>query len=90
MTKVLTPTATNPVHILSTGELDALIPDESAAIAYMEKKRWGKDRHCVKCGCADRITPEARRPGTYWCGDCRSRLYRSHKPPWCMPSFPAE
>ena len=51
--------------------LSEMYPTEEEAIAYLERLRWGDDIHCVRCGCYMRIKAQ-KRPGQYWCGDCRS------------------
>lgn len=45
---------------------------ERKARRYFENLRWGKTPICVKCGGFQKITKQKKRPGQYWCGDCRS------------------
>ena len=57
---------------LSLFDLMQMFPDEKDAIRYMERIRWGDSPCCVRCGCTDRITPNKRKFGRYWCGICRA------------------
>ena len=57
---------------LSLFELMEAYPTEQDAIKYLEQLRWGDEPVCTKCGCTGRIKPQAKHPGRYWCGDCRS------------------
>ncbi len=50
-------------------------PDKASALAYFERIRWGDgDKDCTKCGKADRVTPNKKFPGRYWCGHCRGHF----------------
>ena len=57
-------------------ELIRRFPDDSAAEAWFEEKRWGQagqPSHCALCGSTERLKPAPnRRPLPYWCGACRS------------------
>lgn len=66
-------TMTKPRQAKSLGlfELMQLYPTEVAAIRYLEKIRWGNKRVCVRCGADNKITPQKRHVGRYWCGSCR-------------------
>ena len=53
---------------LSLFTLSAKIPDEAAAVAYVEAKRWGETPVCPKCG----STKTTRRPKyQHRCNSCR-------------------
>lgn len=53
-------------------ELMEKYPTEHKARKYFEEIRWGKGKPvCVRCGCFEKITPQKKHPGRYWCGDCR-------------------
>lgn len=56
---------------ISLFELMEKYPTEEDAIKYLEKLRWGNERHCTRCGSTDKITPQSKHPGRYWCGSCR-------------------
>ena len=36
--------------IISFAEFEKMIPDEAAAVAFMEEKRWGQTPRCPRCG----------------------------------------
>lgn len=56
---------------LSLFDLMQMYPTELDAIRYMERIRWGDTPCCTRCGGTDKIT-EQKKPGEYWCGDCRN------------------
>ena len=56
---------------ISLFELMEKYPTEEDAIKYLEKLRWGNERHCTRCGSIEKITPQSKHPGRYWCGSCR-------------------
>ncbi len=55
---------------ISAFEFMEMFPDETSAREWFEKKRWGKQRVCPKCGGMHKIKTTGR-AGSYWCGDCR-------------------
>ncbi len=57
---------------LSLFDLTQRYPTKQSVIDYLERIRWGDTPHCTKCGGTDRIKAQAKHPGRYWCGDCRS------------------
>ena len=57
---------------LSLFDLMQRYSTKQSAIEYLERIRWGDSPFCTKCGGTDRITAQKRRPGNYWCGECRS------------------
>ena len=59
------------VKTISLFELMEKYPTEADAIKYFEDRRWGNNLHCVKCGGVEKITPQSKHPGRYWCGNCR-------------------
>ena len=54
---------------ISTFQLFAMFPDEAAARAYMEKRRWPEGAVCPTCEETKRITP--RKNGFYRCNACK-------------------
>lgn len=56
-------------------ELFKLFPDEEAAEAWFESRRWGENREsfrCPRCSGTDRISfVPNRKPMPYWCGACK-------------------
>jgi transposase-like protein len=54
---------------ISTYQIFELYPDEAAARAYLEKRRWPTGVSCPFCAEANRITP--RRDGFYRCNACK-------------------
>ena len=52
-------------------ELNGKYPTEDKARKYFERLRWGKKPTCVRCGHSDRITPQKKPSGQFWCGGCR-------------------
>ena len=75
---------------ISLMDLFARFPDDEAAQAWFEERRWGKAGHptyCPNCGCTEKLRPvPSGRPAPYWCGDCRRNfsvrtgtvMHRSH------------
>ena len=57
---------------ISLFDLMTKYPTEQHAIDYLERIRWGDTPYCTKCGGLEKITAQAKHPGRYWCGDCRS------------------
>ncbi len=57
---------------ISLFELMEQYPTEADAIKYLEQIRWGDSLCCVRCGGEDKITPQKKDIGRYWCGYCRS------------------
>ena len=58
-------------NTLSLFELMQMYPTEEDAIRYMERIRWGDTPCCTRCGSTDKISPNKKRFGDYWCGYCR-------------------
>ncbi len=61
----------NKAKTLSLFDLMVQFPTKESAIAYFEQIRWGNNCACVRCGAVDKITPQKKHPGRYWCGHCR-------------------
>ena len=57
---------------LSLFSIMEIFPTISDALRYIERVRWGNSLVCTKCGCDGKVTSQAKHPGRYWCGDCRS------------------
>lgn len=47
-------------------------PTEADAVAYLERITWGADPVCTRCGGTEKIKPQPKHLGRYWCGDCRN------------------
>lgn len=63
---------------ISLIELFQRFPNNEAAEAWFESKRWGhnlEDLHCPRCGSYDRVnlTPSGK-PSRFWCGECRKNF----------------
>ena len=56
---------------LSLFDLMQMYPTEEDAIRYMGRIRWGDTPCCTRCGSTDKISPNKKRFGDYWCGYCR-------------------
>lgn len=56
--------------IISLYQLMEKIPDEAAAIRFLEELRWGKRLYCPKCGSLDAFRSKTG-PMSHWCPDCR-------------------
>lgn len=67
-------------HVKSKGKDDKIslyqlmeaIPDEAAAIKYLEDLRWGDQLSCPKCGSLEATKCEWAKRQSHWCPDCRS------------------
>ena len=57
---------------VSLFELMEQYPAEADAIKYLERIRWGDAPCSVRCGSENKITPQKKHIGRYWCGYCRS------------------
>lgn len=55
---------------ISTYQIFEMFPNESAARAYLEARRWANGVTCANCGEASRITP--RKDGFYRCNACKT------------------
>jgi len=55
---------------ISTYQVFKMFPDEAAARAYLENRRWPNGAICPDCGEASRITP--RKEGFYRCNACKT------------------
>ena len=60
-----------PAQTLGWLDLMALFPTEQAAIEYLDRMRWGDSPACTRCGAADKLTPQPKFAGRWWCGHCR-------------------
>ncbi len=58
-------------NTLSLFDLMRMYPAEEDAIRYLERIRWGSTPRCARCGSPDKISPNKKRFGDYWCGYCR-------------------
>ena len=57
--------------VVSTFELMERIPDEDAAVNFLEELRWKGRLYCPNCGSLDATRKENGRPMSHWCPDCR-------------------
>lgn len=57
---------------LSLYEFLQRFPDEKAAVAYFEKRRWNGRLVCPYCGSLDANETPKRKPMPFWCGECKS------------------
>ena len=57
--------------VISLKQFSALIPDEEAAITFMENRRWGKGMYCPKCGVENCYRVKSGKPMPYRCRVCK-------------------
>ena len=57
--------------IISFREFEEQIPDEEAAIAFFEEKRWRNGPYCPLCGLQNVYRVESGKPLSHRCRDCR-------------------
>ena len=57
--------------IIGLKQFDKVIPDESAAIAFIEEKIWGDTPFCGHCGGNNAYRVASGRPMSHRCRDCR-------------------
>lgn len=57
--------------ILSTYQFMAHYPNEDAARAYLEKRRWANGRACPHCNSLRTASVKSEKPMPYHCQDCR-------------------
>lgn len=62
-----------PVGV-SLVELFELFPDDGAAEAWLESKRWPNGKHCPDCSSARYARVKNRNPMPYRCKDCRGHF----------------
>lgn len=55
-------------------EFMQMFPNEAAATAHFEKKRWGSEVHCPHCGSLSCSTVENKKPMPFRCRDCRKHF----------------
>ena len=58
--------------VISLYQLMERIPDEAAAVRFLEELRWGERLYCPKCGSLDAMKSTANCRMSHWCPDCRS------------------
>ena len=56
---------------ISTFEFLSQVPDEAAATAFLERKRWGDTPWCPRCGTKDVAQTPKTAPMPWRCPDCR-------------------
>ena len=57
--------------VISLREFEKLIPDEAAAIAFLEERIWRGAPWCPKCGSLNTYRPKSGKPMSHRCRDCR-------------------
>ena len=57
---------------VSFDKFNKQFPDESAAVAYFEQRRWNGKPVCPHCGSFDVRERKNRKPMPFWCTDCRN------------------
>ncbi len=65
-------TAKRKANTLSLFDLMQHYPTKQSAVEYLERIRWGDKPYCTKCVGDSKIKAQAKHPGRYWCGECRS------------------
>ena len=63
--------AKRTTNTLSLFDLRQMYPTEKDAIRYMERIRWGNFPCCPRCASTEKVSPNKKRFGDYWCGHCR-------------------
>ena len=61
----------NKDRAISTFEFLSQVPDEAAATAFLERKRWGDTPRCPRCGTKDVARTPKTAPMPWRCPDCR-------------------
>ena len=51
-----------------------LVPDEAAATAIFEARRWGDEPYCPRCGSEDVYETKNRKPMPFRCRECREHF----------------
>ena len=59
---------------LSSFQFQELVPDEAAAVAWFEAKRWSNGLHCPSCGGVDTVAVKNAKPMPYRCKACRQHF----------------
>ena len=57
--------------IISLAQFEKLIPDEEAALAFFENKRWGNKPFCPHCGFTNVYRVQSGKPMSHRCRECR-------------------
>ena len=57
--------------VISLKQFYALIPNEEAAITFMENRRWGKGLYCPKCGLENSYRVKSGKPMPFRCRSCK-------------------
>ncbi len=57
--------------IISLRQFEQRIPDEAAAVAFMEEKRWGQDPYCPHCGLNNVYRVQSGKPMSHRCRQCK-------------------
>ena len=65
------PTKKERQDIISLAQFDKMIPDEAAAIAFMEARVWGNVPWCPRCGTTNAYRVKNGRPMSHRCRGCR-------------------
>ncbi len=65
------PTKKEKLDIISLRQFERAIPDEQAAIAFMEEMIWGDTPFCPKCGSENCYRPKSGKPMPHRCRACK-------------------
>ena len=57
--------------IISLRQFEKLIPDEAAAVAFLEQRIWGDTPFCPHCGSDDTYRPKSGKPMPHRCRSCK-------------------
>ena len=52
-------------------ELVRIFPTRQSAIDFLDRMRWGDSPACTRCGAGDKLKPQPKFAGRWWCGHCR-------------------
>ncbi len=67
-------TTPNKPEFLSRYEFSEQFPDEAAATAFFEKRRWGDKPYCPHCGSLNVALIPSGKPMPFRCKDCRKHF----------------
>ena len=66
------PTRKETLDIISLRQFNDEVPDEAAAIALAENRRWGNSPYCPRCGQEDTVyETKGRKPMSHRCRACK-------------------
>ena len=65
------PTKKEAQDIISLRQFSEWIPDEAAAVAYVEERRWGDNPYCPLCGLENVYEVKSGKPMSHRCRSCK-------------------